>query len=445
MSLIAVGLIVGAGLLVLFVINRQTPSYGEIEPIVPALKVIEVQPVAFRLEARGYGVSRAANSWQAIANVSGRVVERHPDLNSGTLVREGTLLLVLDPSRYRLAIAEVEAEQASLSTERGRLDTEEANTRRMLSLERERLTLSEQELARIEQLVKSSSISHSQRDEQYRATVAQRQAVAALENELNLLPARREYLKAQLQRAATRLEQARQDLADTRFEAPYDLRIGEVEINLHQHAAVGQRLFRADSIEAAEIEAHIPLPILRRLMGSALREVPPVEAMDISEWLDFAAIDAEVQLAGAPDVRWSARVTRVASGLDPATRTVRVVVMVDAPYQSIAPPARPALQPGMYVQVRLTTKSREPLLVVLAAAVHNGEVYRVADGDRLERRPVTVAFQQNNLAVIESGLTPGDQVIVDDPVPALDGMAIAPRRDEVLEQRLRARALGEAP
>lgn len=441
--LIAGGLLLGAVLMAVFVINRQAPTHGAIEPPVPELRVIQVRPVDFRLEARGHGVSRAANSWQASANVAGRVVQRHARLESGALVPKGTLLLELDPSRYELAIAETEAELASLKVDRDRLDTEEENTRRLLELEKERLALSEQELSRLEQLVKQGSVSRSRRDEQQRATVAQRQAVAALENELALLPVRRESLEAQLSRAATRREQAQQDLKDTRFEAPYDLRISEVEIELHQHAAVGQRLFRADSIEAAEVEVHMPLAMVRRLMGSVLLAAPPADALDVGERLDLSAIGAEVRLAGAPDIRWPARVTGIASGLDPITRTVRVVVTVDDPYREVAPPERLPLQPGMYVEVRLTSSSREPLLVMPAAAVHDNEVYRVAEGDRLERQPVSVAFQQNDLAVIERGLSPGDSVIVDDPVPALDGMAIKPRRDEALERHMQARAQGE--
>jgi RND family efflux transporter MFP subunit len=443
--LILIGLLIGVGLAVLFIVNRQSPMHGATEPDVPVLTVITVQPLDFQLEARGYGVSRAANTWQAIATVPGRVVKRHPDLEDGTLVRKGTLLLVLDPSRYELAIAEAEAELASLFAEQSQLGTEKDNTQRLLKLERERLTLSEQELSRIERLAASATVSRSQRDEQLRATVAQRQAVALLENQLALLPTRRKYLQAQLERAAIRLEQARQDLTDTFFEAPYDLRVGEVDIDLHQHAAVGRRLFQADSIEAAEIETHIPLPMLRRLMGSVVRPEPSVDALDIGELLDFSAIEAEVRLAGAQDIRWRARLTRVASGLDPITRTARVVVTVDAPYDKVAPPERPALQPGMYVQVRLTAMSREPLLVVPAAAVRDNEVYRVRDGDRLERRPVSVAFEQNDLAVINKGLSPGDLVIVDDPAPVLDGMALKPQRDEWLERRLRAQARSETP
>ncbi|MDA3869542.1 MAG: efflux transporter periplasmic adaptor subunit, partial [Gammaproteobacteria bacterium] len=388
--MVAGGLVVGVGLLALLMINRQVPMHGETGPSVPVLAVIEVQAVDFLLEARGHGVSRAAHFWQASANVPGRVVEQHPQLESGALLPEGTLLLALDPSRYQLAIVELEAEMASLSAERAMLGTENDNTRRLLKLEKERLALSEQELSRIEQLLESNSVSRSVRDEQYRATVAQRQSVVKLENELTLLPARRDYVDAQLERAAIRLQQAKEDLADTRFVAPYDLRISEVEIDLHQHAAVGQRLFRADSIEAAEIEAHIPLSMLRRLMGNVPRTALSAEALDISEWPDFSVIGAEVRLAETLNTSWPARVTRIASGLDLTTRTARVVVTVDAPYKNVAPPERPALQPGMYLQVRLTVKSREPRLVVPSTAVHNNEVYRVVD-DRLERSPVSVA------------------------------------------------------
>lgn len=441
---VPLGILVGAGLIALFIINSKSPTHGEIEPVVPKLNVITVQPLEFQLEARGYGVTRAANSWQAVANVPGRVMERSPELESGTLVRKGTLLLALDPSRYKLAIADAEAELASLSAELAQLDTEEENTRRLLKLEQTRLTLAEQELARIERLAKSGTVSQSQRDEQRRATVAQRQAVATLENQLALLPTRKAYLQAQAERGTTRLEQAREDLADTRFVAPYDLRIDEVEIELHQYATAGQRLFRADSIAAAEIETHIPLPMLRRLMGSVLYSAPPADALDISELLDFSAINIEVRLAGAEEIRWPARLTRVASGLDPATRTARVVVVVDNPYDRVTPSQHPHMQPGMYVQVYLTAVNREPLLVVPATAVHHQEVYRVSDDDRLERRSVSVAFEQNDLAVISAGLVPGDRVIVDDPVPALDGMAIKPWPEEALQERLRAQARGES-
>ncbi|SCZ58398.1 efflux RND transporter periplasmic adaptor subunit [Thiohalomonas denitrificans] len=445
-AVVLAGLTVGVVLAVVFVANRQAPTHGEIPPQVPVLSVIEVQPLEFRLEARGYGTARPAETWQAIANVAGRVVERRDDLESGTLLPKGTLLLALDPSRYELAIAEAEAELGRLAAEKTHLKTEEDNTRRLLELERDRLILSEQELSRIERMAESGSVSRSVRDEQQRATLAQRQAVASLKNQMALIPSRRKQLQAEMERAETRVAQARRDLEDTRFEAPYDLRLGDVQVEMHQHVAVGQQLFEADSITAAEVEAHIPYAMLRRLMGSVTRSSTISEdSLDLGGRLDLSDIRAEVELVGAEGIGWPARVTRVASGLDPGTRTARVVVTVDEPYRNARPPDHPPLQRNTYVGVRLSTENPEPLLVIPAAAVHHGEVYRVDDQDRLERSPVKVAYEQNDLAVIRSGLTAGDRVIVDDPVPALDGMAVTPRRDEALEQRLQAMAQGEAP
>lgn len=426
---VVIGLAIGAALLVFFVVNRQAPEHSDSPPAPKVVAVIEAQPLAFRLEARGHGVARPAETWQAVANVSGRVVERHPHLESGTLLREGTLLLALDPSRYELAIAEAEAELTQL-------EAEEANTRRLLDLERQALDLAEQELSRIERLAATGAVSTSQRDAQRRSTVGQRQAVATLENTLALLPAQRE-------RASVRLAQARRDLADTRFEAPYDLRLGEVDVELHQFVGAGQRLFEADSLAAAEVEARLPFSMVRRLLGS----VAPVElepgTLDLTERIDLDSIDAELELVGAPGVSWEGRVVRVASGLDPATRAVRVVVRVEEPWRDARPPDHPPLQRDMYTRVRLSTSSPVAQLLVPASALHQGELYLADEHDRLVRRPVSVAFQQGDLAVIESGLTPGERVIVDDLQPAIEGMALAPRRDVTLEARLTARALGE--
>ncbi|RTR06317.1 efflux RND transporter periplasmic adaptor subunit [Halomonas nitroreducens] len=438
-----VGMILGVALLVFFVANRQAPERQEAPVSATPVRVIEARPLALRLEARGHGLARPAETWQAVANVAGRVIERHPALESGTLLPEGTLLVALDSSRYELAIAEAEAELASLAGELAQLAVEEENTRRLLALEKEALNLAEQELSRIENLAASGSVSTSRRDAQRRSTLGQRQAVASLENTLALMPARHEVLTAQRERATVRLAQAREDLADTRFEAPYDLRLGEVEVERHQFVAVGQRLFQAESLAAAEVEAHIPIAMMRRLLGAVLPERPFGQGPELNEQLDFSAVEAELSLVGAEGVGWSGKLVRVASGLDPATRTVRAVVQVEHPYRDARPPDRPPLQRDMYVRTQLSAPSPGPRLVIPASAVHLGEVWRVDDEDHLERRQIEVSFTQNDLAVIEAGLAPGDQVVVDDLPTAIAGMRLEPRRDDTLEARVAARALGE--
>lgn len=437
------GVALGVALLMFFVANRQAPERQEAAVSATPVRIVAVHPLDFRLEARGHGVARPAETWQAVTNVAGRVVERHPELASGTLLPEGTLLAALDPSRYELAIAEAEAELASLAGELAQLEVEEANTSRLLALEQQALTLAEQELSRIERLAASGSVSSSRRDEQRRSTVGQRQAVASLENTLALMPTRREVLEAQRERAEVRLAQARKDLSDTRFEAPYDLRLSDVEVELHQFVVSGQRLFQAESLAAAEVEAHIPIGMMRRLLGAILPDKPFGQGRDLDERLDFSAVQAELFLVGTENVGWSGELVRVASGLDPSTRTVRAVVRVEHPYRDARPPDRPPLQRDMYVRTRLTAPSPESRLVIPADAVHQGEVWLADAEARLERRAVSVAFEQGDLAVIERGLSPGERVVVDDLPAAIAGMALAPRRDKALEARLVGQALGK--
>lgn len=439
------GLAIGAALLALFVANRKTPERQETAIVPASVTVIEAKSLPFRLEARGHGVARPAETWQAVANVAGHVVESHPNLESGAILSKGAALLALDPSRYELAVAEARSELATLEAEKSQLDTEEAYTRRLLKLERERLALAEQELSRIEDLAGPGAVSRSQLDEQRSAALAQLRAVASLENTLAVLPSRREVLEAQRQRASARLAQAQRDLEDTRFVAPYDLRLSAVEAELHQFVSAGQTLFLADNLSAAEVEAHVPVSMMRRLVGGLEPDDPPQEALDLGERIDLSAIDAELEMVGAPGAIWKGRVTRIASGLDPVTRTVRVVVRVDQPYRDARPPERPPLQRGVYTRVRLSVPSPEPLLAVPAAAVHAGEIYRVDENDRLERRPVEVAFEQGDLAVIAAGLAPGERVVVDDLPSAARGMPLAPRRDEALERRIAGWASGAEP
>ncbi len=157
-TLAFIGLLGGILLVALSISLSKGPAHSESNTSPITLTVIEAQTMPFVVSARGYGVTRPVQTWQAVANVAGRVIERHPQLNSGTLLPAGTLLLALDPSRYQLAITEVEAEIASLNAEQIQLKTETKNTQQLLALETERLQLSQKELDRVKDLFKTGAV-----------------------------------------------------------------------------------------------------------------------------------------------------------------------------------------------------------------------------------------------------------------------------------------------
>jgi multidrug efflux pump subunit AcrA (membrane-fusion protein) len=142
-------------------------------------------------------------------------------------------------------------------------------------------------------------------------------------------------------------------------------------------------------------------------------------------------------------VDWPARFARLGDGIDPLTRTVDVVVVVDNPYGQAVPGQRPPLTKGMFVEVELRGPLLTPVAVVPRAALLEGmRVHLAGPDDRLETRQVEVGIVQNGFATITRGLSPGERVVVSDLIPAVEGMRLAPVRDEAAEKALATASAG---
>lgn len=450
--ILALTLIVGIAFVVVMVMFRQPPERITEQPAATPARFIEVAPLTVRTEARGYGQVLPARSWRVVANVGGRITWKHPQLESGNLIPEGTRLLQIDPTRYELAEASARADIAGREAELRQLDQEERNTRELLELENRRLTLAQRELERAKTLAERGALSETRLDEQQRATLQQQQAVQSLTNLINLIPARRETLNAHLARSQSVLASAREDLEDTRFEAPWDLRIHQSDIETGQQVNPGQTLFVADDITAAEATVQLEISELRKVL-SQIPGVPlppahgeaPEGFTDFHRQLPLDSLTVWIYPTGAPDSQWPGRLSRVTGSLDPATRTIQAVITVDEPYRNASPPARPPLVRNMFVQATIAAPTPEPVMVVPASAIHQGEVYLADGDDRLKRQPVTLAWQQGELAVVSEGLEPGNRLVLDDLVPAIDGMPLNLQPDRPTARWLRQMATDEQP
>lgn len=452
--ILALALIAGIAFVVVMVKLKQPPERAAEQVAATPARILEVIPLTVRTEARGYGQVLPARSWKAVANVGGRITWKHPDLESGNLISKGTRLLEIDPTRYELAETSARADIAGLEAERQQLDQEEQNTRALLELENRRLVLAQRELQRTKTLADSGSISQTRLDEQQRATLQQQQAVQSLQNQLNLLPVRKETLKARLARSESELAKAREDLEDTRFEAPWDMRVYQSDIETGQQVNPNQTLFVADDIAAAEATVQLEISELRNVLSQLPGEPDPAPAnsgeahpdfTDFHKQLPLDSLTVRVHPTGAPDSHWPGKLTRVTGSLDPATRTVQTVITVEEPYRNANPPARPPLVRNMFVQATIAAPTPEPVLVVPASAIHQGEVYLADSENRLQRQPVTLAWQQGELAVVSDGLKPGDRLILDDLVPAIEGTLLKPVPDDSAAKWLKKMSTGEQP
>lgn len=386
--------------------------------------IAEARPV--RPVLRGYGTVSAAQSWQAVAEVSGAVTYRHPELESGNLIGAGTKVLEIDRSRYQTALDQAEADLDALNAEADQIEVEADNTGRILAIEKDRLRLAETDLARVRELVEQGTAPQARLDEQERATLLIRRSVQELENSLALVPVQKARLAAQIARAEATTASARRDLAMTRIETPFRLRVGEVHVERHQFVTAGQKLVTADGIERAEITAYLPVEGFPRLMGAAM----PATGVSFKAGRREAVLDrieAELRLVSGPGQVWQGRVIRIGSALDPEARSIPVVIAVDNPYEDVHPPLSLPLVPNMYVEAILTGPEMAPRVSVPTSAVHQGDTLYLRDAQgRLALRDVTLGWRQGDMAVIEAGIEPGEEVIIDDIVPALPGLLVVP-------------------
>ncbi len=434
-------LAIGAAVAAWLISGAEEPPRHQQEAAARAVRVIEARQFTVRPRARGFGIVRPSETWQAIAKVRGSIIYRHPQLASGNIIPAGTRVLEIDPTEYELASAEAKADLAATLAELKQLDAEIENTEKLAAIERDRLGFAERELERIRSLARSGTSSPARLDEQERAALQQRRAVQELDNQVRLAPSRRSRLEAQAARIQARLDRAERDLADTVVTTPFDLRIGEMKVERHQFVSTGQMLFTSDGITAAEIRAQIPLEAMHRVVGS-VREMTAERTVNALSHVEFSKIDATVRLTAGVDVIWEARLARVEAGLDPRTRTVQAVLVVDQPYQKLQSPEQIALLKDMYVEVELVGQPGEPRVALPDAAVRDDMVQIVGSGNRLQLRPVEVAFRQGGAAIVSRGLAPGDMVVIDDLVPAIEGMALAPRPDFDSAERLAASLTG---
>lgn len=421
--------------------DRATPQ-EQARPV----RVIEVPSVDLVPRALGYGYVQPGRVWEAVAEVGGRIVDKHERLESGELMAAGTTILRIDPTDYQLAVESTEARIRGAEAELAELEVRQSNTQRALEIERRNLELAERDLQRKTTLLSRGSISQAAVDEAERAVLTGRQAVQGLENTLALIPAEREVLRSNLALFQAELAQARRDLERTEIIIPFDGRVAAVNVERLQFAAAGQVLAVIDGLDTAEVAAQIPLNRMRYLVEAA--DISGVDLMPQTAGSIFEqlGLDAVVRLtAGDFRVEWPARFARIRETVDPRTRTVGVVVAVDEPYRMVRAGERPPLAKNMYVEVELRGKVQRSSLVVPRSAIHDGIAYVVGADERLERRPVSIGLEQGDLAVVAGGLEAGEKIVVSDLVPAIGGMLLDPTPDRELYESLVALATGSGP
>jgi RND family efflux transporter MFP subunit len=136
-------------------------------------------------------------------------------------------------------------------------------------------------------------------------------------------------------------------------------------------------------------------------------------------------LPVEIILTEKPDKKISAKVSKIASAIDPTTRTMQVEILL---------PKDTGFLPGFYVQINFKLDSKGQTIIptkTLLFSVNGNEVAVVKNGEVLRKRVILGNDYGQNVEV-KSGIEADDELIINPPDSIENGLkvTVSPSQDE---------------
>lgn len=358
-------LIIGALGIVALLIKSNPPEVPQREPFAGPQMIVDTQPVTrsdYQVRLQSYGTVQPRTRTTLIAQVGGQIVSVNPNVRDGGFFEKGDVLGSLDARDYE---ADVRISEAALMDAKQSLAEAEART--------------------------------GQAREDW-----QRLGNPGDAPELVLRMPQLEAARARVISAESALQKAKLDLERTDIVAPFAGRI------LRKLADIGQVV--SSNTPVAEIYAtdsvEIRLPLRNRDLGFI--ELPERYRNTQIERPANSRVIIRSDLFDGDS--WDAELVRTEGAIDETARQLHVIAQIDDPF-GYSGDDRAPLKIGQYVTAELTGKTLENVLVIPNTAIYQGSYVYVVDDGLLHRRDIDIAWQNDDEAIVRSGLEHGDQLV----------------------------------
>ena len=337
--------------------KRYSPSAPSV-----AVAAMPIIPRDYRIELESYGAVQPRTQTTLTAQVAGQIVFVNPNLREGGFFDEGEVLVAIDPRDY------------------------EANVR-----------IAEAVLMDARQTLADATARSNQAREDWEML-----GNTGEPPELVLRLPQLEAAKAGVISAEATLSKAKLELERTRITAPFAGRVLDQVADIGQVVSTNSDIAVVYATDYVEVRlpirnrdlAFMDLPVMYRDGDTALSEVP-VEIVS-----DLVAYSV-----------WDARLVRTEGAIDQSARQLHVIAQIDDPFASSSG-GRPQLKIGQYVTARLPGHTLSDALVVPNSAIYQGSYVYVVENETLQRRNIEIAWQNDEDAIIESGLEEGDMLVM---------------------------------
>ena len=328
--------------------DRRGMRSGPLAPVQAATAVEQAVPRYLT----GLGTITAANTVTVRSRVDGQLMALH--FQEGQQVKAGDLLAEIDPSQFKVALAQA---QGQLAKDKATL----ANARR--------------DLARYQQLAKTNLVSRQELD-------AQQALVSETEGTIKADEA--SVASAQLQ------------LDWSRITAPVDGRVGLKQVD------VGNQISSGDTTGIVVITQTHPIDLLFTLPESDIATV--VQAQKAGKPLVVEAWDRTNSKKLSEGTLLS-----LDNQIDATTGTIKVKARFNNQDD--------ALFPNQFVNARMLVDTEQNAVVIPSAALQMGNeghfVWVLNSENKVSKHLVTPGIQDSQKVVIRAGISAGDRVVTD--------------------------------
>ena len=300
----------------------------------------------------GLGTITAANTVTVRSRVDGQLLAIH--FQEGQQVKAGDLLAEIDPSQFKIALAQA---QGQLAKDQATL----ANARR--------------DLARFQQLVKTNLVSRQELDAQQ-----------ALVNES----------VGTIKADEAAVASAQLQLDWSRITAPIDGRVGLKQVD------IGNQISSSDTTGIVVLTQTHPIDLIFTLPENDIATV--VKAQKAGLTLSVEAWDrTNTQKLS------SGSLLSLDNQIDATTGTIKLKARFNNEDD--------ALFPNQFVNARMLVDTQQNAVVIPTAAVQMGNeghfVWVLDSEDKVSKHRVTVGIQDSQKVVITGGISTGDRVVTD--------------------------------
>ena len=363
-TLIATGGVLVGGVALIMFMGALRPKIETQEPQItpPTVFYAVAEAQAVTLDVTTQGEVRPRTDISLTSQVSGRIERTSKVFVDGGAFDKGDLLIKIEDADYRLQVTSAKARVAQ--------------AQEVLSREQAESDLASQDFEEL-----------------------------GLEGDASDLTLR----KPQLAQARANYEAARADqraaelnLERTSISAPFPGRVRQRLAGPGQYVTPGAQLGTIFSTDVVEIR----LP----LTDNDLAKLGLPVAFFETEDNPGPPVALTAVIAGESH-GWTGRIARTDGAIDPATRQVSAIAVVDDPYGASADGGTP-LAVGLFVDARIEGRPYAGAFVLPRSALYGADtVYVINADDTLTRRTVQVVASSRETVTITGGVNDGERVV----------------------------------